>query len=85
MSIRVAARYLQRPIGPRPRRRRCSAHLLLGGKATGEFVEDEVGVDRCHASYQDNEHPFHLLGTHTTKAAWLAHAREHSESYDGVW
>ena len=23
--------------------------------------------------------------THTTKAAWLAHAREHSESYDGVW
>jgi len=26
-----------------------------------------------------------LLRTHTTKAAWLAHAREHSESYDGVW
>jgi hypothetical protein len=25
------------------------------------------------------------IGTHTTKAAWLAHARERSESYDGVW
>jgi hypothetical protein len=61
LSIRVVARYLPRPIGPRPRRRRCSAHLLLGGKATGEFVEDEVGVDRCHASYQNNEHPFHLF------------------------
>lgn len=35
-------------------------HLLLGGKAIGELVEHQVGVDRGHASYQDNEHPFHL-------------------------
>ena len=36
------------------------SHLLLGGKAIGKLVENQVGVDRGHASYQDNEHPFHL-------------------------
>jgi len=36
------------------------SHLLLGGEAIGELVEDQVGVDRGHSSYQNNEHPFHL-------------------------
>jgi hypothetical protein len=39
------------------------SHLLLGGKAIGELFEDQIGVDRCHASYHDNEHPslaYHL-------------------------
>src|SRR3954451_21254856 len=36
------------------------SHLLLGGEAIGELVEDQVGVNRCHPSRQHNEHPFHL-------------------------
>ena len=35
------------------------AHLFFGGETFTELVEDQIGVDRGDAAYQDHKHPFH--------------------------
>lgn len=53
-----------------------STKILKGLNATLTLFEIEREIHGSSAAERR---------THTTKAAWLAHAREHSESYDGVW
>src|SRR5947209_6717605 len=66
--------------------------LAAAGRSTRSIAK-EVGVQPRIVSLWRHRYADHgleglqskPLRTHTTKAAWLAHAREHSESYDGVW
>ncbi len=41
-----------------------------GGQAIREFLEHQIGVDRRHAAYQNDKHPFHVGPHSLSRPIW---------------